>query len=56
MKWTKYHTFSDSELVKESEKPTATELEVELGNRLAGNRDSIPSLLQEVIHFPRNEE
>lgn len=55
MKWTKYHTFTDAELVKESTKPTATELETELGNRLAQTEDHIPALLQEVLHFPRDE-
>lgn len=55
MKWTKYHTFTTSELVKESTKPTATELETELGMRLGAADDKIPNLLQEVLHFPRDE-
>lgn len=56
MKLTKYHTFSNEELIRESERAVATDLEVELGKRLIGETDRIPSLLQEVIHFPRNEE
>lgn len=55
MKWTKYHTFTDAELVKESTKPTATELEIELGARLEASEDKLPNLLQEVLHFPRDE-
>jgi len=56
MKPTWYHTFTNEELIRETDKPNATELEIELGRRLSSGDNRIPNLLQEVLHFPRNEE
>lgn len=56
MKPTWYHTFTNEELIRETDKPNATELEIELGRRLSSGDNRIPNLLQEVLHFPRDEE